>query len=194
MIKSKIIDYLKKSVGEGVEIEIFIPENEQFGHYSTNVALKLAKELKQNPMEIVESIKYQVSSIKPEIFAKIEVAPPGFINFWISEKVLRDELTEILKKKNNYGRLKAISYKLKAINIEFVSANPTGQLTIGNGRGGFFGDVLANILRFTGYKVVKEYYVNDAKVSAQIKELGKTALGEGATYLTKKSQISNLKS
>ena len=78
--------------------------------------------------------------------------------------------------------------------MEFVSANPTGQLTIGNGRGGIFGDVLANVLKFAGHKVVKEYYVNDAKASTQIKELGKTALGEGKTYLTKnlESQIAKI--
>ncbi len=200
MIKSKIFDYLKKVIKEKIEIEVFVPENEQFGHYSSNVALKLATlarknadlnaELRgKNPMQIAEEIKTALSSmIARDFFEKIEVATPGFINFWISEKVLQDELKEILKKKQNYGK-SAVRGQMSKVQIEFISANPTGQLTIGNGRGGFFGDVLANILKFAGYKVVKEYYVNDAKASTQIKELGKTALGEGNIYKTKNLEL-----
>ena len=116
MIKSKIFDYLKKVIKEKIEIEVFVPENEQFGHYSSNVALKLATlarknadlnaELRgKNPMQIAEEIKTALSSmIARDFFEKIEVATPGFINFWISEKVLQDELKEILKKKQNYGK------------------------------------------------------------------------------------------
>ncbi len=195
MIKEKIEEILKGAADVN-DANVFIPENEKFGHYSTNVALRLAKEKSRKPMEIAESIKYKVLSIKPDIFNKIEIASPGFINFWLSEKTLQNELKEILKKKQNYGRaLRVTSHKSQVINVEFISANPTGPLTIGNGRGGFFGDVLANIFKFTGQKIVKEYYVNDAKNSTQIRELGKTGLGLGETYLTPglKKIISTLK-
>ncbi len=206
MIKSKIADYIKKVVKKNVEIEVFAPENEQFGHYSTNAALKLAKELKKNPMEIAENLKSQISNLKSDFFKKIEIAAPGFVNFWLSEKILRDELKAILKTKDNYGKsqiarrpeAEQVRYgagKAQKIQIEFISANPTGLLTIGNGRGGFWGDTMANILKFMGHKIVKEYYINDAKNSAQIKELGKTGLGLGTTYFTKnlKSKILSLK-
>lgn len=170
--------------------EIFIPENEQFGHYSTNAALKLAKIRKQDSLETANWIMSGVKDQMPDVFSKIEVAAPGFVNFWLKPEIFQNELKEILKKKEKYGKPDVVGQTPK-VNIEFISANPTGLLTIGNGRGGFFGDVLANILKFAGYKVAREYYVNDAKASAQIKELGKTAVGEGATYLTKnlESQI-----
>ncbi|MEK7451664.1 MAG: arginine--tRNA ligase [Patescibacteria group bacterium] len=194
MIRLRIENYLKKIIKEDAGIGIFPVEQEQFGHYSTNAAMKLAKIRGESPMQIAEEIKTALSSmIAKNFFEKIEVAAPGFINFWLSEKVLQNELKEILKKKNNYGKPTIHNSRFK-IQVEFVSANPTGQLTIGNGRGGFFGDVLANVLKFAGHKVVKEYYVNDAKASTQIKELGKTALGEGKTYLTKnlESQIAKI--
>ena len=194
MIRLRIENYLKKIIKEDAGIGIFPVEQEQFGHYSTNAAMKLAKIRGESPMQIAEEIKTALSSmIAKNFFEKIEVAAPGFINFWLSEKVLQNELKEILKKKNNYGKPTIHNSRFK-IQVEFVSANPTGQLTIGNGRGGFFGDVLANVLKFAGHKVVKEYYVNDAKASTQIKELGKAALGEGKTYLTKnlESQIAKI--
>ncbi len=196
MIKSKIENYLKKAIKkEKIEIEVFIPENEKFGHYSTNAALKLTKVLKKNPMEIAKNLTNDLQLTINDFFEKIEVATPGFINFWLSPEILQKELGEILKKESKYGQPKTKGLKQKSINIEFISANPTGLLTIGNGRGGFLGDVLANILEFQGSQVAREYYVNDAKASTQIKELGKTAIGDGATYLTEKvkSQIAKIK-
>lgn len=174
MIKKKITDLLKKIIKQDVGIDVFVPEKEEFGHYSTNVALKLAKELKKNPMEIAENIKQQVLSSKVNFFEKIEVISPGFINFWLSEKVLQNELKEILNKKENYGNLKPKTKNLKPIQIEFVSANPTGPLTLANGRGGFMGDALSNILEFSGYDVEREYYVNDT--GNQVLILGKSIL------------------
>ncbi|MEK7149710.1 MAG: arginine--tRNA ligase [Patescibacteria group bacterium] len=203
MIKSEIQKIVSKALRQvqdkPFEAEIFVPENENFGHYSTNVALRLAKERKANPMQMAQKITDNLRLTTDNIFEKIEVAAPGFINFWIKPEVLQKELKEILNKKEKYGRLTLMSgvrqTQGKKIQIEFISANPTGPLTIGNGRGGFFGDALANVLKFNGYNVVKEYYINDAKNSTQIKELGKTGTGKGTTYLTKnlKSQISNLK-
>lgn len=187
MIKDKIIENLKKAIKEKILIDVSIPENEKFGHYSTNVALRLAKEKKANPINIAQEIFGSINNAAPKgFFEKIEVVNPGFINFWIKPEVLQKELKEILNKKSAYAKASADKGKIQ---IEFISANPTGPLTIGNGRGGFFGDALANILKFSGHNVVKEYYVNDAKNSTQIKELGKTGIGKGTTYLT-----NNLKS
>ncbi len=172
MIKVKIIDYLKKIIKEDIKIEVFSPEQEQFGHYSTNVALKLAKIKGKNPMAIAEEIKISLQQIAVKIFfKKIEIATPGFINFWLSEKTLQNELKEILKKKKNYGIGKKQKEKIQ---IEYISANPTGSLTLANGRGGFFGDVLSNILEFYGYKVEREYYINDT--GNQVLTLGKSIL------------------
>ena len=175
MLKTKIVDCLKKVIKESMPIEIFTPENEKFGHYSTNVALQLAKLQGKNPMEIAEEINLKLKAQSSKLFEKIETATPGFINFWLSEKSLQDELGEILKKNENYGSLKA--GENKKINIEFISANPTGPLTIGNGRGGFCGDVLANVLEKSGYKIAREYYINDT--GEQIKKLGHSVLGDG---------------
>ena len=102
MIKTKIEDYLKKAVEKIIQskflvVDVFVPEKEEFGHYSTNSALKLAKILKKNLTEAAEEIKDKMLKIKNIglFFTKIEVAAPGFINFWLSEKVLQDEMKEI---------------------------------------------------------------------------------------------------
>jgi len=199
MLKRKIINCLAGVIKESVVIEVSVPENEKFGHYSTNVALRLAKIQGKGPMETAQEITQKLKNLKTkdsEIFEKIEVAAPGFVNFWLLKSDFQNEVKEILKTKEGYGKtkLKDKNKKLK-INIEFISANPTGQLTIGNGRGGFLGDVLGKVLEFSGHDVTREYYVNNAKVSNQVRELGKTAVGEGTSYLTEdlKDKISELK-
>ncbi len=208
MIREKIVNLLESALSprESALVEVFAPENEKFGHYSTNLALKLAKILKKNPMEIAENIKNQIFSlreisrretkIKNNIIERIEVAPPGFINFWLTPETFQEELKGILKRKGDYGKSQIAKSKSQKIQIEFISANPTGPLTVGNGRGAFLGDVLANILKFQGNKVIREYYINDAKTCAQVKELGRTALGQGTTYKTKNLElrIKNLES
>ncbi len=197
MIKSKIENYLKKAVKKETDFELFIPENEKFGHYSTNVALKLAKTLNKEPMKIAEEIDAQLKK-QSKFFGLInetKIAPPGFINFWIAPGALQNEIKEILKKREKYGPGQP-RRKSQSVQIEFISANPTGPLTIGNGRGAFLGDVLVNVLKFSGFKVSREYYINDAKVNTQIKELGKTGLELSILYLTDalKNIITNLKS
>jgi len=134
--------------------------NSDHGDYSSNVAMIL----KKNPSEIAEKIK-------SDLFDKIEVKN-GFINFFISKKYLQSQLKVILKEKNKFGNLKI--GKGEKVNIEFISANPTGPLTLGNGRGGFGGDVLANVLEKAGYNVFREYYINDT--GEQIKKLGHSVL------------------
>lgn len=113
----------------------------------------------------------QLTTYDLQLTTKIEVATPGFINFHISEKALWSELAEILKKKDKYG---AGAKKKEKIQVEFISANPTGPLTLANGRGGFLGDVLARVLKCSGFQVEREYYINDA--GNQVRTLGLSML------------------
>ena len=149
-----------------------VPENPEHGDYATNIAMVLAKTLKKNPMSIAEEIANKLSVAS----YRVKIAPPGFINFYLSEKILYRGLAEILKKQKNYGKKQITGNARKKINVEFVSANPTGPLTMANGRGGFYGDVLANILEANGHKVTREYYINDT--GNQIKLLGESILAE----------------
>ncbi|PIQ05766.1 MAG: arginine--tRNA ligase [Candidatus Nealsonbacteria bacterium CG18_big_fil_WC_8_21_14_2_50_37_10] len=205
MIREEIVKLIEKSIKElqkgGVlpkfdilEIQVEHPEEKTHGDYAVNVAMTIAKQVKKSPMEIAQNIKNQISKIKNNIFEKIEVAKPGFINFFLSKEYLQKRVKEILKQGENFGKLEI--GKGQKTQVEFISANPTGPLHIGNGRGAFFGDTLANILERAGYKVIREYYVNDARVNTQIKILGQTALGKGTTYLTKNLEfgIKNLES
>lgn len=159
------------------EIIIEIPKTPINGNYSTNIALALASELKKSPREIANAIKMNFSS---NIISKVEVAGPGFINFFINKECLYDVLNEILDKKKNYG--KSNIGQNKKINIEYVSVNPTGIMHVGHGRGAAYGDNLSRILSFTGYDVTREYFINDAgnqmnNLGISIKERYKELLG-----------------
>ncbi len=175
-MKARIAAEIKKVITESVRIEITVPENKQFGHYATSVAMKLAKIRNQPPLVIAEEIKNAIrKNARNNFFAKIEIAPPGFINFWLAPKLLQNEVKEILKKKEKYGKGESRTLRQaqgKKIQLEYISANPTGPLTLANGRGGFFGDVLANLLEYQGQKIEREYYVNDT--GNQIITLGKS--------------------
>lgn len=157
------------------EIEINYPP-EEFGDYSTNLALKVAKKAKKNPREIAESIKSELEKdgTKENIFSKIEVAGAGFLNFSLSAEARAREIEKINSLGGSYGEGKA--GKGKKIHLDFVSANPTGPIHLGNGRGGPLGDALANVLIKNGYLVWREYYVND--FGNQIKVLGHSILGD----------------
>lgn len=161
------------------EILVDYAKNEQFGDYATNVAMILAKKVGKNPMEIAEAIKSQVESQKSQAFEKIEIAAPGYINFYLSKKYLHDVVLEIENKKEEFGN--SGMGLGKKINNEFISANPTGPLHLGNGRGGFWGDSLSKVLRKAGFDVTNEYYVNDA--GEQINKLKNSYDGdENAVY------------
>lgn len=138
-------------------IIIETPKDSSFGDYSTNIALLLTKVLKCNPIEIAEKIKSKISS---EIIEKVEVVKPGFINMFLSKKALFNEINKINKESKNYGR--SDFGNQKKINIEYVSANPTGTLHIGHARGAAYGDNLSRIMSACGYDVTREYYINDA--------------------------------
>lgn len=141
------------------EIMIEKPNDEKFGDASSNVAMTLAKELKKNPRQIAQEL---VSKFKfnPEHIERVDVAGAGFINFYFSKSLLQQSVAEILKQGEQFGK-SSIGAGKKAI-VEYVSANPTGPLTVGRGRGGVLGDCIANLLEAQGYWVTREYYFNNA--------------------------------
>ncbi|MBI2024965.1 MAG: arginine--tRNA ligase [Candidatus Harrisonbacteria bacterium] len=179
---SKIEEIIKKVVGDGVRFLVTASEKPEFGHYSTNVAFSVGGDPQKLANEILRqaSAFAKASADKQNLFDKVE-AKGKFINFWISKEALIKELDGVLKSKKPHSLLKL--WRARKINLEFISANPTGPLTMANGRGGFLGDVLANVLELAGNKVTREYYINDA--GNQVKLLGESvllarrSLGEG---------------
>jgi len=171
-MRQQIVQILKKIIPFSVKAEVFSPA-QNFGHYSTNAAFKIAASLKKKPLEIAKDLAEKIKKLdKGKLFKRVEVSQPGFINFWILENVWQTKVKEILKEGAHYGKSKL--GKNKKVQVEFISANPTGPLTLANGRGGFLGDVLANILAFSGFKVEREYYVNDT--GNQIIKLGNSLI------------------
>jgi len=162
----------EKAVLALLTIEVEYTKNDNFGDYTTNVSMNLAKVLQKNPMEIAEMIKTQIIQQNCFELKKIEVASPGYINFYLAESYLQNVIRQILEKKDEF--LQATEKKTEKISNEFISANPTGPLHLGNGRGGFYGDVLSRILRKRGWEVVNEYYINDA--GEQVMKLGHSVL------------------
>ncbi len=163
-----MIDTIKEILKETLSnINIFIDKpiqidrsrHPEHGHYSTNIPLLLTKVLKRPPMDIARDIVRAISP-HPDIIFKVEIKPPGFINFFISPKALQSVVKEILKTGSEYGRSDQ-GEGLKA-QVEFVSANPTGPLTVGHGRQAVLGDTIARILEWNGFDVEREYYYNDA--------------------------------
>lgn len=158
-----------KEMGVEEEIDIFfeVPKDTTFGDYSTNVAMRLAKPLRKAPFMIANEIISKLDKEKNHL-SKVEVAGAGFINFFIDLKFLSQIIFDINNKQENYGNLNIGGGK--RINVEYVSANPTGYLHIGHCRGAAYGDSLSRILKKAGYDVSREFYVNDA--GNQIKNLG----------------------
>tara|TARA_B100000579_G_scaffold298231_1_gene248335 strand:+ start:2262 stop:3920 length:1659 start_codon:yes stop_codon:yes gene_type:complete len=134
------------------------PRNKSFGNWSSNIAMILAKQLKENPMDIAKKISENIE--KNDDIKSINIAKPGFINFDLSEKFRSNLLNQILDEKKSYGSNS--QGKGEKIQLEFVSVNPTGPVHVGHARGAIVGSCIANILSFSGYDVTKEYYVNDA--------------------------------
>ncbi|PIP26242.1 MAG: arginine--tRNA ligase [Candidatus Moranbacteria bacterium CG_4_9_14_3_um_filter_40_7] len=181
------------------KIQVDYPNDEKFGDYVSNLAMLLAKKIGKSPMEIANQIvkllngqiaknpsptlpfqkgEEKISPFEKGglggifMFEKVEVANPGYINFYLSEKYLQNKIEEINSQKGNFGKNQI--GQGKKINNEFISANPTGPLHLGNGRGGFYGDVVSNVLRKVGFEVINEYYVNDS--GEQVIKLGHSVL------------------
>ncbi len=168
-IHQKLQAFLKERGIEGVEVQIEKPKEEKFGDFATNLALQLARHLKKNPRQIAEEIKAFVGE-DSQFVRKIEIAGPGFVNFFAAAANIYAQLAEILQKKEQYG--KSTLGAGKKANVEFVSANPTGPLTIGHGRGAVYGDTVARLLEAVGYTVTREYYFNNA--GRQMRILGES--------------------
>ncbi len=150
-----------------IELTFTVPNQKSYGDYSLNAAMILSKKLNRNPRdiakEIVDSLEYDKSIIE-----KIDIAGPGFINFYFSSSYNTQVINQILTEKENFGRSQKHSGK-RAM-VEFISANPTGPLTVGHGRNAVVGDTVANMLERIGYKVDREYYFNNA--GRQMRVLG----------------------
>ena len=142
------------------DIMLAPPKINRFGDLSTNIALVLSKDLKVPPIEIAHMIFGKLDRAKLNNIDTVTVSKPGFINFKISNEYLQSQISIINKASDKYGR--GLSGIGKNANVEFVSANPTGPLTIGHGRNAILGDVVSNILEWQGYDVTREYYFNDA--------------------------------
>lgn len=171
MIKEYILTLLKETIDfdDASQIKVDIPKDPSHGDLSTNVALVLSKKLGKKPrdlaIELSDSLKYD-----NEIIESISIAGPGFINFKLNSKYFFKIVEKILDENSNYGKLSINSGK--RANIEWVSANPTGPLHAGHGRNIALGKAIANLLEWSGYNVVREYYYNDA--GSQMDNLAKS--------------------
>ena len=159
-LKEIIVNALKKVFDLDIKIEEVIiesPKEKTHGDYSTNIAMRLAKALHNSPVNIANKL---LEGLNDELIEKVEIAGPGFINFFIKKLSLTSTIKEVLTLKENFGK-SDIGHKEK-IMVEYVSANPTGDLHLGHARGAAYGDALTRILSFTNYDILREYYVNDA--------------------------------
>ena len=150
-------DYLDQNKIEFSEWSVNVNNQEGFGDYSSNIALKLAKILKKAPIEIAENIAIHTNA--SESVFTLSASQPGFVNFHISNDYYLKILKQIINESENFGKKKKLN---KSANVEFVSSNPTGPLTVGHGRQAILGDMVSNILTWNGYNVTREYYYNDA--------------------------------
>ncbi len=159
---SEKLSYLKS-----INFTFDIPKIESHGDLSSNAAMLLVKQLKKKPRDIAAEIIAELN-YDPKIILKIEIAGPGFINFFFSPDFVSVIIKNILYENESYGKSK--KYSGRRANVEFVSANPTGPLTVGHGRNAVFGDTVANLLEWVGYSVDREYYFNNA--GRQMRVLG----------------------
>lgn len=173
-IQVKLQQSLKKAVQDVFDLEIDentimteIPKDTKNGDYSTNLAMKLTKQLHTRPQEIASKIIDYLNS-QDDIYEKVEVAGVGFINFFMKKSEMANIINDIIDQNYDFGR-NDIGNGKKVL-VEYVSANPTGNLHVGHARGAAWGDSLTRILSFNGYDVLREYYINDA--GNQIENLG----------------------
>lgn len=165
----KSIENKEMGITEIPDIMLETPREKEHGDFATNVAMALAREAKKAPRQIAEIIIKNMDTENTYIEV-VEIAGPGFINFKLKKDWLFDTLKFIQRDRDNYGKVN-IGHNQK-VQVEFVSANPTGPMHIGNARGGAIGDTLAEVLRWAGYYAEKEFYVNDA--GNQIDKFGKS--------------------
>jgi len=143
-----------------VEIEVGVPKRKEFGDFSVNTAMILAKVMRKNPRQVAELIIENLPAEKEDLFKKVEIAGAGFINFFVKEEAMVHKLEEIRKLDRRYG-CSALGEGRKVL-VEFVSANPTGMLHMGHARNAVVGDTISSILSASGCEVTREFYINDA--------------------------------
>jgi arginyl-tRNA synthetase len=161
------------------DVHLEVPKEKSHGDFSTNLAMQLTRIAKQNPRLIAEQIIQQMDMARARV-ARVETAGPGFLNFFMDKSYLYQVIDEIRKKGDRYGSVNLGAGK--KVQVEYVSANPTGSLHLGHARGAAVGDALCNLLEFAGYDVTREYYINDAgnqiaNLAASIEARYRQALG-----------------
>lgn len=164
------------------EFVLEVPKDKAHGDLATNAAMQLTKIARKNPRQIAEAILANLNKEKASILSA-EIAGPGFINFRLDKSYLYSVIGEVLERGADYGRVNA--GQGSKVQVEFVSANPTGSLHLGHARGAAVGDALCNLLDFAGYDVTREYYINDAgkqvaNLAASIEARYRQALGQSA--------------
>ena len=175
-LRELIIDALGKLVAEGSapaelipDFTVEIPADKSHGDFAANTAMVCARTFKMPPRKIAELICSKID-LNGSVFERAEIAGPGFMNFFLSKKWFADVIENVMSENEKYGRT---DYgKGRRVLVEFVSANPTGPMHIGNARGGAIGDCLASVLDWAGYHAEREFYVNDA--GNQIEKFGKS--------------------
>ncbi len=175
-LRELITEALGKMVAEGTapaeplpDFTVEIPADKSHGDFAANTAMVCARAFKMPPRKIAELICEKID-LNGSVFDRAEIAGPGFMNFFLNKKWFADVTQNILSEKENYGRINF--GRGKRVLLEFVSANPTGPMHIGNARGGAIGDCLASVMDWAGYHVEREFYVNDA--GNQIEKFGKS--------------------
>lgn len=163
-IEMELKEVLKEAVQKAFDISletssivIETPKNKSHGDYSSNVAMQLTRQLRQNPRVIAQAVMDAMRM--DSMIEKVEMAGPGFLNFTLSKNRFTKVISEILENKDQYGQQKPNGIR---VDLEYVSANPTGSLHLGHARGAAWGDSCARIMKKAGYDVTREYYVNDA--------------------------------
>ena len=169
-MKNEILKIIKDSVDSlglpetasdnRAELEVSVPKKKEFGDFSTNAALIIASETGKRPREVAQKIAEAIEQGSHDFIEKLDIAGPGFINFFVNEALFTSELREILRLEKQYGASSEGSGQ--KVMVEFVSANPTGYLHFGHARNAVVGDSVCRILSFCGYDVAREFYINDA--------------------------------
>lgn len=196
MVRKKLALHFKNALDELIKeghlprenydtVEITEPKNAQHGDYACNFALMAAKKAQVNPRDL--GVMFQKKLLQNPSFEKVEVAGPGFINLTISPLFLIDQINEFSESALPFGWIKQVNPK--KINVEFVSVNPNGPITVGSGRGAAFGDTLCRVLEAAGHQVHREFYINDSLNSLQMDLFAesvihyiKEALGQTSTF------------
>ena len=175
LVSNKIVTIIKSALKYVYNLEnidslvmVEIPKLKDHGDFSSNIALRLAKVLKNSPINIANSLKSELEN--NDFIEKVEVVVPGFLNFFVKKDSLSEIINKIIDQGKDYGRNNF--GKNEKVMVEYVSANPTGDLHLGHARGAAYGDSLTRVLKFSGYDCLREYYVNDA--GNQIEVLGES--------------------